>query len=42
MKKDKYNLNDPLGYWRCKVEKEKSDFKKRKNKFKTKKKRQTQ
>ena len=39
MKNNKYDLNDPLIYWRCKVEKEKSDLKKRKNKFKTKKKR---
>ena len=25
MKNDKYNLNDPLIYWRCKVEKQQTD-----------------
>ena len=25
MENDKYNLNDPIIQWRCKVEKEKSD-----------------
>ena len=25
MKKDKYNLNDPLIHWRCKIEKQQAD-----------------
>lgn len=25
MEKDKYDLNDPLGYWRCNIEKQQAD-----------------